>query len=227
MQRQLKNIFKIFVLLTLVSCSDRQSSTDNQPTSVNSFSINSSATPSKDTIHNCEPSETFITLVKYMDSCSYHIDSTTIFKSARQFDSINLNQEFYSNTFIHSLLKDSAVFEEGSQSLASVNYNPIYDLNFGKVNCIWTYSWRIPDAEDGLKRRGTVEEWIFDCDSSAKFAYDFLINEYKKIGFPFCKTPGFYLQCGKYLYLFHSNHTGVGYRHKPFHKWLTKRCIST
>jgi len=223
----MKYIFEIFILLTLLSCSDRQSHTDGQKTSTDSISVNNSLTGMTDTISKCTPSETFVALIKYMDSCSYHIDTSTISKSARQFDNIKLNQEFYSNTFIHALLKDSAVFEEGSQSLASVSYDPKYDQNFARAKCIWTYSWRISDTKEGLKRRGTVEEWIFDSDTSAKFAYDFLINEYKKIGFPYCKTPGFYLQCGKYLYLFHSDNSGVGYRNKPFHKWLKNKCIST
>ena len=211
----------------MASCSDRLPQTNNPPISADSVSANKSLTNPTDTIPNCAPSKTFITLIEYMDSCSYHVDPSTISESAKQFDNIKLNREIYSNTFIHNLLKDSAVYEEGSQSLASVNYEPKYDLNFGKVSCIWTYSWRIPDTEDGLKRRGTVEEWTFDSDTYSKFAYEFLINEYKKIGFPFCKTPGFYLQCGKYLYLFHSEHSGVGYRNKPFHKWLSKKCIGT
>lgn len=223
----MKNIFKIFLLLSITSCSDNKVETNSESNSTDSVIVNTPNVNTKDTISDCKPSENFISLIKYMDSCTYHIDTATISESSRQFDNIKLNLESYSNTFIHELLKDSAVYEEGSRSLASVSYDPKYDTNFGKTNCIWTYSWRIADSEEGLKRRGTVEEWRFDSDSSAKFAYDFLINEYQKIGFPYCKTPGFYLQCGKYLYLFHSNHTGVGYRHKPFHKWFSKKCADS
>lgn len=220
----MNNLLKILALLVLISCNEKESETNTQSIPTDSVSANNSLTIITDTTPTCQPSEKFIALIKYMDSCTYKVDTITISESTKQFGNIKLNQEFYSNTFIHELLKDSAVYEEGFQSLASVSYDSKYDLNFGKVKCIWTYSWRIADTEDGLKRRGTVEEWIFDSDSSAKFAYDFLINEGKKIGFPFCKTPAFYIQCDKHLYLFHSNNSGVGYRNKKFYIWLSEKC---
>ncbi|MCC6369890.1 MAG: hypothetical protein IT236_02670 [Bacteroidia bacterium] len=223
----MKKIIGIFLFLIVTSCTNKKVETNSETFTTDSVSVNTPKVSVKDTTPYCRPTEKFVALIKYMDSCSYHVDTATISESSKTVNTIKLNQESYSNTFIHELLKDSAVYEEGLQSLASVRYDPKYDLKFGKACCIWTYSWRLPDSEDGLKRRGTVEEWTFDSDSSAKFAFDFLINEYKKIGFPFCKTPGFYLQCGKYLYLFHSNHSGVGYRHKPFHKWLSKKCADT
>ncbi|MFM1999078.1 MAG: hypothetical protein RL204_1025 [Bacteroidota bacterium] len=171
----------------------------------------------------CKPSQVFLSLLEYMDSSSYSIDTSTISSATHLFENIKVNREEYSETFIHELLSDSSVFEEGSAGLASVNYNPKYDSSFSKVSCIWSYSWRIPDTQDGLKRKGTVEEWVFDTESTAKFAYEFLINEQRKIGFPFCKTPAFYVQSDRYLYLFHSDNSGVGYRNKPFYEWLKKR----
>lgn len=223
----MKNTLKVFLLLSITSCSDNKVETNSKSAITDSVIVNTPNVIAKDSIPYCKPSENFVLLIKYMDSCSYHIDTATISKSSQQFDNIKLNLESYSNTFIHELLKDSAVYAEGSRSLASVNYDLKYDFQFSKAVCIWTYSWRIADSEEGLKRRGTVEEWKFESDSTAKFAFDFLINEYQKIGFPYCKTPGFYIKCGKYLYLFHSNHTGVGYRHKPFYTWFSKKCMDT
>jgi hypothetical protein len=162
-----------------------------------------------------------------MDSSSYHFDTLALSKNAMQFNDITLSPESYKNTLLHNLLKDSAVFENGSQSLASVSYDKKYDENFGNVKCIWTYSWRITINKDKIQRAGTVEEWTFDSDTSATFAFDFLENEHKKIGFPFFKTASFYLQSGKNLFMFHSEKPGAEYPHKKIYLWLKKKIASS
>ena len=66
-------------------------------------------------------------------------------------------------------------------------------------------------------------------NSSAKFAYDFLINEYQKIGFPLLQRHlGFISNARKISIFISFNHTKLfGYRHKPFHKWFSKKCADS
>jgi hypothetical protein len=226
-------IFKILpVLFLLLSCSSKQSETNN---TTERFELipepdkalkeqyeKQSGSFAKDTLKSCQPSEKFIALVRYMDSSSCHGD-TLMPSNAMQFSGITLSPESYKNTLLHNLLKDSAVFENGSQSLASVSYDKKYDENFSKVKCIWTYSWRTPLSKAKIERTGTVEEWTFDSDVSATFAFEFLENEHKKIGFPFFKTASFYLQSGKNLFMFHSEKSGAEYPNKNFYRWMKNK----
>jgi len=221
----LKTIYKIIFLVTLFSCSQQvdQKQVENNKKQDNPISVDVKANTREIAIRD-RPSANFIVLVKYMDSYSYHADSLMESKMKLMIDGLPFTKVKYTDHLLHTLLADSSVFQDGSRAISGAFFSPDHDRNFGKVKTIWTYSWRIPDTEEGLRRQGTVEEWFFDSEEMARYAYQFLIAEYAFIGFPFCKTAPFYLCCGPRLYLFHSDHTGVSYRHKKFHQWLKERC---
>lgn len=171
-----------------------------------------------------EPSKPFIALVKYMDSCSYTLDTVSMQAPLKQFDEIAVYSMVYANTSLHQLLTNPEEYADGSIGNISVAYTADYDKTFAEVQQIWLYPWQLATTTEGLKRKGVVEEWSFATQEQAKEAYNFLIKEQDYLGFPYIKTAVYYVQCGAYLYVLHSNHSGVAYRHKKFAAYLENQC---
>lgn len=225
----MKNLLTILILIILTSCSQKSEKEQEDDVKEQYGEGSESHKEIGDTIVAkmsnsseanhiiCKPSEKFVRLVEYMQSKGYNKDTFLVDKVSQKSELVDLIIVDYEKTYTHHVLSDSA---QMADLCYGEIYDPIVDSIFESVGCILEYTWRISDSEHGLKRRGGVMEWNFLNKKNAKFVYDFVKRERKKIGFPFIKTRAYYLLKDNYVYMFHSGHSGVAYRNKPFYEWF-------
>ncbi len=205
--------FSFFV--GILACNENSSTNTKQENKrIDSLSTQEDKLPSTDTIFI--PS-LFELLISHMESLGYVSDST--YFDEKMYQEGKIHYVNYESHFIHEYLADKELYEG---VVFETPYSPMIDSMFAKVVDIRLYPWRIPDTQEGRMRAGVVEEWSFTTEKEAELVLQFLENEQKALGFPFVKTRAYYFLGLNCLYMFHSNDSGVAYRHQQFYEWIKK-----